>query len=230
MASRDTANTGSSFEFGAPGQDPADGRLDAAAFLRNHAAIASVLADLLEGHTGDVLEVGSGTGQHAIEFARQMPTVTWWPTDPVEKHLRSIEAWRKSAKLDNVKAPIRLDAAAADWQFERQGLPSHFTVIFCANVIHIAPWAVAEGLFAGASRHLRAGGQLMLYGPFKRDGEHNAPSNAAFDQRLRRENPEWGVRDSADLRELALRNNLNVLHTFELPANNAILTFQKSWW
>ena len=103
-------------------------------------------------------------------------------------------------------------------------------MVFCANVVHIAPWAVAQGLFAGAHRHLRAGGELLLYGPFKRDGVHNAPSNAAFDESLRRQNPEWGVRDTAELRKLAEQNNLGFRHTFEMPANNAILSFQASWW
>ena len=88
-------------------------------------------------------------------------------------------------------------------------------MIFSANVIHIAPWAVAEGLFAGANRHLRAGGQLRLYGPFRRDGAHNAPSNAAFDESLRRQNPEWGVRDTADLEKLALATTSRFLHTYE---------------
>jgi SAM-dependent methyltransferase len=217
-------------EFGKEGSSYRDGRLDAAAFHRNHEAIAAPLTDLLEGHTGEVLEVGSGTGQHAVAFAARMPSIRWWPTDFNENHLRSIAAWRNYAKLPNVMEPVRLDASAPDWKLGELGLPSSFTVIFSANVIHISPWAVAEGLFAGAHRHLRAGGQLWLYGPFRHDGQHNAPSNAAFDESLRRQNPEWGVRDTADLRELAIRNNLKPLHTFELPSNNAILTFEESWW
>jgi SAM-dependent methyltransferase len=214
-------------EFGKAAPPPG-GRLDAAAFHRNHAAIAGVLVPFLQDHTGHLLEIGSGTGQHAVDMARQMPTVTWWPTDFNDSHLRSIAAWRDHEKLENLKEPVRLDASAADWQLKERGLPEWFTVMFCANVIHIAPWAVAEGLFAGASRHLRAGGQLWLYGPFRRNGEHNAPSNAAFDQSLRRQNPEWGVRDTGELRDLALRNNLTVKHTYELPSNNAILTFEQS--
>ncbi|MBX9841523.1 MAG: DUF938 domain-containing protein [Xanthobacteraceae bacterium] len=217
-------------EFGQDGAPPRDGRLDAPAFHRNHEAIADVLVPFLEGHTGDVLEIGSGTGQHAVALAGRMPSITWWPTDFNDNHLRSIAAWRRHANLPNLKEPIRLDASAADWQLKERGLPDSFTVMFCANVIHIAPWAVAEGLFAGAHRHLRAGGQLWLYGPFRRDGAHNAPSNAAFDESLRRQNPEWGVRDTAALRDLAQRNNLALKHTHELPSNNAILTFEQSWW
>ena len=213
-------------EFGKSGPPPEpDGRLDAAAFHRNHAAIWPVLEAFLRGRSGDVLEIGSGTGQHAVEFARRLPAVTWWPTDLNDNHLRSIAAWRAQAKLDNVRAPVRLDASAPDWRLSERGVPASFLAIFCANVIHIAPWAMAEGLFAGAGRHLRADGRLFLYGPFRRDGKHNAPSNATFDANLRRDNPDWGVRDTADLRKLAEHNGLRLAELAEMPSNNAILVF-----
>ena len=214
-------------EFGKDGPPPDDGRLDAAAFHRNHAAIAPVLDAFLQGRAGDVLEIGSGTGQHAVAFASRWPAVTWWPTDLNDNHLRSIAAWRTHARLDNVKTPVRLDASANDWRLAALGLPSSFVAIFCANVIHISPWAVAEGLFAGAARHLAADGRLFLYGPFKRDGQHNAPSNAAFDESLRRQNPEWGVRDIAELRALAAANQLRLAQISEMPSNNAVLTFKR---
>jgi SAM-dependent methyltransferase len=214
-------------EFGKDSPPPEDGRLDASAFHRNHAAIALVLDEFLAVRSGDVLEVGSGTGQHTVAFASQRSAITWWPTDLNENHLRSIAAWRTHAKLDNVKAPVRLDASANDWRLPALGLPSQFIAIFCANVIHISPWAVAEGLFAGAARHLAADGRLFLYGPFKRDGQHNAPSNAAFDESLRRQNPEWGVRDTAELRTLAAANKLRLVQISEMPSNNAILTFAR---
>jgi hypothetical protein len=99
--------------------------------------------------------------------------------------------------------------------------------MYCGNVIHIAPWSVAEGLFAGAGRHLRADGRLFLYGPFRRNGIHNAPSNEAFDESLRRDNPQWGVRDSADLRALAGANGLRLAEIVEMPANNAVLVFAR---
>jgi SAM-dependent methyltransferase len=209
-------------EFGKDGPPPQDGCLDAPAFHRNREAIADALVPFLEDHTGDVLEIGSGTGQHAVDMASRMPSITWWPTDFNDNHLRSIAAWRRYANLPNLKEPVRLDARAADWRLKERGLPDSFTAIFCANVIHIAPWSVAEGLFAGANRHLRAGRQFWLYGPFRREGKHNAPSNAAFDESLRRQNPEWGVRDTAQ------RSNLAFKHTYELPSNNAILTFERS--
>jgi len=214
-------------EFGKDGPPPDDGRLDAAAFHRNHAAIAPVLESFLQGRTGDVLEVGSGTGQHAVAFAGKLPSIVWWPTDLNDNHLRSIDAWRAHALLGNVKAPVRLDASAAEWRLPASGHPSTFIAMFCANVIHISPWTVAEGLFAGASRHLAVDGRLFLYGPFKRDGAHNAPSNAAFDQSLRSQNPDWGVRDIADLKKLGTANALRLAELIEMPSNNAILVFER---
>ena len=214
-------------EFGKDGPPPDDGCLDAAAFHRNHEAIAPVLEAFLRGRGGDVLEIGAGTGQHAVAFARRLPSVSWWPTDLNDNHLNSIAAWRKHAQLGNVQAPVRLDASAPDWRLSALGLPAAFNAMFCANVIHISPWAVAEGLLAGAKRHLIAGGRLFLYGPFRRDGAHNAPSNAAFDQSLRSQNPEWGVRDTADLRALADKNGLCMVELVEMPSNNAILVFER---
>lgn len=215
-------------EFGKEAPPPEDGRLDAAAFHRNHAAIAPVLETFLRNRTGDVLEIGSGTGQHAIAFASRLPGITWWPTDLNDNHLRSIAAWRAHAKIPDVQTPVRLDASASDWKLREHGLPTSFIAIFCANVIHISPWSVAEGLFAGAGRHLAAGARLFLYGPFRRDGAHNAPSNAEFDQSLRNRDPSWGVRDTADLKKLADANGLRFVELVEMPSNNATLVFERS--
>jgi SAM-dependent methyltransferase len=217
-------------EYGKAGMSPpeADGRLDAGAFHRNHPAIWSVLSKFLMGQSGDVLEVGSGTGQHAVEFARQAPALVWWPTDVADSHLRSISAWRASSNLPNLQPPARLDASQLDWGLGELGLPASFLAMFCANVIHIAPWSVAQGLLAGAGRHLRDEGRLFLYGPFRRDGVHNAPSNAAFDESLRRDNPQWGVRDTADLRKLAEANGLRLAELVEMPSNNAVLIFERA--
>ena len=217
-------------EFGKGGTPAAesDGRLDAPAFHRNQAPIWSVLSRFLLDRTGDVLEIGSGTGQHVVQFAGQSPTITWWPSDHLDSHLRSIDAWRRHEGRDNVQAPVRLDASAPDWKLAAHGLPSSFTVMFCVNVIHIAPWRVTEGIFAGAGRHLSPGGRLILYGAFRRDGVHNAPGNEAFDADLRRDNPEWGVRDIADLRKLSEANALRFAELVEMPSNNAILVFERS--
>jgi len=209
-------------------QPEADERLHSQAFYRNHEAIWSVLAEFLEGRSVNVLEIGSGTGQHAAEFSGRAPAVTWWPTDLPERHLRSIAAWRTFRKSGNMQAPVELDASASDWQLHKRGLPSKFVAIFCANVIHISPWTVAQGLISGAARHLAVDGRLFVYGPFRRDGVHNAASNAAFDESLRAENAAWGVRDTADLRTLADQNKLRLSQIVEMPANNALLVIGRS--
>ncbi|MDM4764655.1 DUF938 domain-containing protein [Pelomonas sp. SE-A7] len=214
-------------EFGKDGQPlPSDGRLDAAAFHRNHEPIWAVLGPRLEGKTGEVLEVGSGTGQHVVHFARSAPGIRWWSSDFNEIHLLSIAAWRAHAQLPNLQAPLRVDLSDPDWWsgVQAQG-PRELLALFCANVIHIAPWQVAEGLFAGAGRALATEGRLYLYGPFKREGLHTAPSNAAFDASLREGNPEWGVRDISDVEALASAAGLALLETVAMPANNLILVF-----
>jgi SAM-dependent methyltransferase len=218
-------------EFGKDGRPvPPDGRLDAPAFHRNHQAIWAVLRRFLAGKSGDVVEAGSGTGQHAVEFARDVPEIVWWPSDLNEQHLKSIEAWRVHAALPNIRPPLRIDLSDPLWcpQMEDGSGPGELLAVFCANVIHIAPWRVAEGLFAGAGRYLRADGQLFLYGPFKRGGEHTASSNAAFDKSLREKNPEWGVRDIEDLKKQAGSVGLVLAESVEMPANNFILVFERS--
>jgi len=215
-------------EFGKDGLPPpeADGRLDAPAFHRNQAPIWAVLSRFLR--AGDVLEIGSGTGQHAAEYARQAPGITWWPTDYLDSHMRSIAAWRAHAKLANLRAPTQLDASAVDWRLAERGLPQTFAAMFCVNVIHIAPWAVTHGIFAAAGRHLAPDGRLFLYGAFRRDGVHNSPGNEEFDEGLRRDNPQWGVRDTADLKELGETNRLRLAELIEMPANNAVLVFTRA--
>jgi hypothetical protein len=214
--------------FGNVGRSPeADGRLDAPAFHRNHEAIWPVLAGFLNGKTGNVLEAGSGTGQHVIAFARQSPDITWWPSDHGKRYLESIAAWRAHAALANVRPPVHIDLADPTWGLGEADaeLPAEFLAIFCANVIHITPWNVAEGLFAGATPRLGSGGRLFLYGPFMRNGAHTAPSNEAFDRNLRSSNPEWGVRDMDDVRTLAESVGLRLVEIVDMPANNFILAF-----
>ncbi|UPJ49427.1 DUF938 domain-containing protein [Bradyrhizobium sp. 200] len=218
-------------EFGKDGRpvEP-DGRLDAAAFHRNHAPIWAVLQKFLAGKSGDVVEAGSGTGQHVVHFAKHAPGITWWPSDLNERHLKSIEAWRAHAGLPNIRPPLRIDLTDPAWcPAMRDGSgPAELLAVFCANVIHIAPWRVAEGLFAGAGRYLRSDGLLFLYGPFKRDGKHTAMSNAVFDTSLREQDAEWGVRDIADLEKLAATVGLVLVETAPMPANNMILVFGRA--
>jgi hypothetical protein len=218
-------------EFGKDGRpvEP-DGRLDAPAFHRNHQAIRAVLQRYLAGKSGDVIEAGSGTGQHVVDFATHFPGIVWWPSDLNEAHLKSIEAWRAHAGLSNIRAPLRIDLSDPAWcppMHDGSG-PGPLLAVFCANVIHIAPWRVAEGLFAGAAGYLRPDGRLFLYGPFKRDGKHTALSNAVFDTSLRDRDAEWGVRDIGDLEKLAAGVGLGLLETAEMPANNLILVFERA--
>ncbi|MEO6945024.1 MAG: DUF938 domain-containing protein [Nitrobacter sp.] len=217
-------------EFGKDGRhvEP-DGRLDAAAFHRNHAAIWAVLEKFLRGKTGDVIEAGSGTGQHVVCFAGHTPAITWWPSDLNDNHLRSIAAWIAHQNLANVRPPLRVDLSNPEWCAEMSDGrgPGKLLAVFCANVVHIAPWRVAEGLIAGAARYLQADGRLFLYGPFKRDGKHTALSNAVFDTSLRENNPEWGVRDIQEMTALAQRNGLTLTEIVDMPANNLILAFER---
>ena len=217
-------------EFGKDGRpvEP-DGRLDAAAFRRNHAPISAVLLKFLAGKSGDVLEAGSGTGQHVVHFARHTPDLIWWPSDTNEAHLQSVAAWLKHSGLPNIRPPLQIDLSDPAWcdRMHDGSGPGKLLAVFCANVIHIAPWPVAEGLFAGAARYLRPDGRLYLYGPFKRDGKHTALSNAVFDTSLRDRDAEWGVRDMADVEKLAGSIGLALVETVQMPANNMILVFAR---
>jgi SAM-dependent methyltransferase len=217
-------------EFGKAGAPPApDGRLDGPAFHRNHDAIWSAMAGFLSAQKGDVLELGSGTGQHIAEFARLAPDLTWWPSDIYPSHLASIEAWRRHAGLANLRVPQRIDLTDPAWSWTADGQAgAALTAMLCINVLHIAPWRVAQNLIAGAGRLLREEGRLFAYGPFMRDGAHTAPSNAAFDASLRAENPDWGVRDLADLNALAQDAGLTAAEIVPMPANNLVLAFARS--
>jgi hypothetical protein len=218
-------------EFGKDGRpvEP-DGRLDAAAFHRNHQPIWRVLQPFLAGKSGDVVETGSGTGQHVVQFAGDTPDIIWWPSDLNEQHLKSINAWRAHSGLHNIRPPLRVDLSDPAWcpEMHDGSGPGKLLAVFCANVIHIAPWRVAEGLFEGAGRYLGADGRLFLYGPFKRNGKHTAISNAVFDSSLRENNPEWGVRDIADVEKLAANAGLARIETVEMPANNLLLSFGRA--
>jgi SAM-dependent methyltransferase len=217
-------------EFGKDGGPvESDGRLDAPAFHRNHQAIRATLQLFLAGKSGDVVEAGSGTGQHVVDFARHFPEIVWWPSDLNDQHLKSIAAWRAHAGLANIRPPLRIDLSDPAWcpEMHDGSGPANLLAVFCANVIHIAPWRVVEGLFAGAGRYLREAGRLFLYGPFKRGGKHTAMSNAVFDTSLREGNPEWGVRDVEALEELAAGAGLVLIEAIEMPANNLTLVFER---
>lgn len=192
----------------------------APATARNREPILAVLRDWLPA-TGEVLEVASGSGEHAVWFAERLPGLTWRPSDRAPDALASIAAWRDEAGLANLAAPVRLDASAVEWPVERAD------AVVSINMLHISPWAAAEGLMAGAGRVLPAGGVLYLYGPFLEADVETAPSNLAFDADLKRRDPAWGLRDTAAVTALAAGQGLRFIGRVAMPANNLSLGFAK---
>src|ERR1700686_4529755 len=168
---------------------------------RNREPILEVLKRVLPSE-GLVLEIASGGGEHAAYFASNLPGLLWQPTDANSEMFESIAAHRAAAGVANLLAPLQLDVTSPQWPVERAD------AMVCCNMIHIAPWAATEGLIAGAGRTLARGGLLYLYGPYKIDGRHTAPSNQDFDSRLRGQNLLWGVRDLTDVASLAKRHGL----------------------
>jgi len=194
--------------------------LTSPAAARNRDPILAVLRERLA--PGEVLEIASGSGEHAAYFAAALPNVIWRPSDRDEPALASIMAWRERAGLPNLLEPVRLDAADPDrWPVARAD------AVVCINMIHIAPWTAAEGLMQGAARVLPAGGLLYLYGPFRLGGAHTAPSNAAFDADLRARDPRWGVRDLDEVAALADARGLALSTRIPMPANNLSVLFEK---
>ncbi len=206
-------------------------RLDFPATGRNRAPILEVLRATLAPRRGDplrVLEIGCGSGQHAVHLALHLeldhPGLTWLPSDPDPSHRASADAWAEHEGIPHIAPALDLDAASPTWTGALEAPPD---VIYCANVIHIAPWSVAEGLVAGAGRLLAPGGLLVLYGPFLLDGAHTAPSNERFDASLRSRDPSWGVRDLAAITSLAWAAGLRLEARHEMPANNQAVVFAR---
>lgn len=188
---------------------------------RNKGAILEVLREVLPA-SGLCLEVASGSGQHAPFFAAALPGLVFQPSDQDEGALGSIAWYRVQAGLPNLKAPINLDASAPTWPIQRAD------ALLCINMIHIAPWASCLGLFTGAARLLPEGAPLILYGPFAIDGDFTAPSNRAFDQSLRSENPAWGVRELRDVERAAEERGFRLDRLVSRPANNHVVVFRKT--
>lgn len=193
---------------------------EAPAAARNCAPIADVLARELP-QSGLVLEIASGTGEHAMAFARRFPALTWQPSDADADALASIAAWRDEVDLPNFLAPQRLDAAAADWPIAR------CDAILCINMVHISPVEATLGLLAGASRLLAPQGALILYGPYLEDQVVTAPSNEAFDASLKQRDPRWGLRHVAWIDDLAGREGFRRTNRVAMPANNLMLVYRR---
>jgi Protein of unknown function (DUF938) len=212
--------------------NPPDLRRYAPATDRNRQPILDILRQVLP-PTGTVLEISSGTGEHATFFAPQLAPLFWLPSDPNPDARASITAWQQSepcvgaaSPMENrVYPPIDLDASNPNWSIAANYLP--ITAIVNINMIHIAPRSAYLGLIAGVSRLLSPGGIFYLYGPFKREGVHTAPSNAAFDESLRDRNPEWGIRDLEETIDLAEGANLALEKIYPMPANNLSVVFKR---
>ncbi len=199
-----------------------DARQYAPSAARNREPIWSVLQPQLP-ERGLVLEVASGSGEHTVHFARACgPQLVFQPSDPDAQARASIDAWGAAAGLPNVRPALALDAASDVWPIARAD------VVVCINMIHISPWAAAVGLIRGAARVLPPGGLLFLYGPYRREGRHTAPSNEAFDADLRRRNPEWGVRDVEAVAALTASAGFGAPVIAEMPANNLSVLFRRS--
>jgi hypothetical protein len=191
---------------------------------RNRQPILDILRQVLP-PTGTVLEISSGTGEHATFFAPKLAPLFWLPSDPNPDARASITAWQQQELYDRLYPPIDLDASSSNWSISPDYLP--ITAIVNINMIHIAPRSAYLGLIAGVSRLLPPNGVFYLYGPFKREGVHTAPSNAAFDESLRAQNPEWGIRDLEETIDLAESANLSLEKIYPMPANNLSIVFRR---
>jgi SAM-dependent methyltransferase len=197
-----------------------DARRFAPAVARNKAAITEVLARHLPA-AGLVLEIASGSGEHALHFAAHFPALSFQPTDPDAAALASIAAWRAEAQLPNLLLPLMLDVMADAWPVQKAD------AVLCINMIHIAPWEATAALMRGAARVLPRDGILFLYGPFKQSGQHTAPSNAEFDAGLRAQDARWGVRDLEAVAEIASAAGFAAPVVEAMPANNLSVIFRR---
>jgi hypothetical protein len=209
-----------------------DRRRYAPATERNREPILNILKAILPPHA-TILEIASGTGQHAAFFASQLAPRHWLPSDPSLDARDSIQSWRAATGLENLYAPLNLDMTqpnwvkeVRDWQATATSPDARISAIVNINMIHISPWSACVGLLAGAEKLLIQGDMLYFYGPFKRDGNHTAPSNEAFDISLRSQNASWGIRDVDDVAMLANEHQFHLSEIVPMPANNFSVTFQ----
>ena len=197
---------------------------------RNKQAILDLLLRVLPVNnvSGRVLEIASGTGQHITFFAAALPHLAWQPTDADAAALPWIAAHVKEQQQSNVREPLRLDVLAAQWPAGGAVFTEPFDAIYCANMLHIAPWAACAALMQGSSRHLATGGVLITYGPYLEDAVPTAPGNLAFDESLRAQNPAWGLRRLENVTEEARQAGLSLRERHAMPANNLLLVWRKS--
>ena len=190
---------------------------------RNREPILKVLSKVLP-RSSKVLEIASGTGEHAVYFASKLLSCHWIPSDINPESRSSITAWKNDSAIDNLSSPLSIDVTQNNWQ---SGLAEEIDSIVNINMIHIAPWQACLGLMKGAGQILPPSGILYLYGPYKRNGKHTAISNAHFDRSLRDRHPQWGVRDLEQVVEAAANANLKLQQVIEMPANNLSVIFSR---
>lgn len=191
---------------------------------RNKQPILEVLRNVLPAR-GSALEIASGTGQHAAFFAAALPGWTWQPTDADADALPAIAAWTAQSGATNVRPPLLLDVMATQWPAQGAPFTEPFDAIYCANMLHIAPWATCAALMQGSARHLSPHGMLVTYGPYLEDDVPTAPGNLSFDQSLRQRDPAWGIRRLEEVAQEAQRAGLALRQRHEMPANNLLLVF-----
>jgi SAM-dependent methyltransferase len=187
---------------------------------RNKEAILAALNECVPS-TGKVLEIASGTGQHIVHFAKALGDLDWLPSDPNPDFRVSIQTRIGNEKLGNVASPLDLDVMSSPWPVAQADM------VLCSNMLHVAPWEAAKALIKGTEEILTDVGVLFLYGPYRRDGTHTAPSNEAFDAQLRQKNSDWGVRDLESLEKLGQSVGLSLDEVVEMPANNFSLIFRR---
>ncbi len=193
---------------------------------RNRQFIVDVLERTLP-DTGMVLEVASGTGQHAVYAAPKLSPRVWQPSDCYRDSLNMINDWSNAEPSTNLRAPLLLDVLEQPWPVETQAMTPAISAMVAINMIHIAPWRCCEALLDGAQRILPPCGVLYLYGPFKQKGEHTSPSNADFDHSLKRRNLEWGIRDLEEVTLTAAERQLELIEVIPMPANNLSVVFKR---
>jgi hypothetical protein len=198
-----------------------EARRSAPAALRNREPIAEVLRKWLP-NSGVVLEIASGTGEHAVFFAERFHALEWQPSDLDAGARASISAWREVAKLPNLRSSVAIDAASAEWPVDRAD------AVLSINMVHISPWPSALGLLDGAARLLASGAPLILYGPWLKDDIETAPSNMAFDADLKRRDPQWGLRRVEDFASAAEQRGFRLEATRAMPANNLMILFRRN--
>ncbi len=225
MSQRPTTGHTAAFRKGSVRAET-DGRLFSKVYEKNVQPVIDGLTPVLVNRQGHALEIGSGTGQHVLAFAHHWPDLTWTPSEPDPIHRSSINAWRAFENAAT-KPAIAIDAAN-DWSADPAiAAITPLQLILSLNVIHIAPFCVTEGIIKGAGKTLASGGFLAFYGPFTENGAHTGDGNAAFDARLRQDDPQWGVRDTSELTDLAEKAGLTPAALLVMPANNRLLIFKK---